>query len=284
MYMQRPFNFLYMKFLRDHNVKISLNNQKGGYSKIEKFIDKGKTYHFNVETIDSEDFVQIILLSKNNKECVTVLIDKATNETILNNMSYYKDCRLSTCSFNNSLSAVEGLKRPGGGSVLLMFIYNYLLAIKNKYNIKQILLKDNSFLYCKNCPTTTKLARLKMLTHGYTWYSKYGFKPYNTETNSPDKKLLKAYNLNKKLIMKLKTTSVDILKIVKNNKIKYDTDELKRLIDKYDLLGLFVRRLTHDFEKYCCLINDILEEVYNPMPPQKPLLYDMFKKDFYLSI
>lgn len=267
----------FLRYVRNTYLK-NINLQTGGSvkEKIHKFKDNHKIYSLRVATIEYDGFIRILVLSKSEKECVTVLIDKTSDEAILHNMSYYKDC------------ALEGLKRPGGGTVLLRFIYKYIISIKNKYGITKIVLQDNSFLYCNRCSTTTKLARLKMLTHGYTWYSKYGFKPYDPLKKSLDRKLLKAYEINKKTILKLKTTKLDIIKITnkvqRKEKTKYDLNKIKEMMKNYPIMGLFLRRLSNEYDKYCCLINYILEEIYNPMPPKKPLMYDMFKKDFYLKI
>ena len=38
--------------------------------------------------------------------------------------------------------------------------------------------------------------------------------------------------------------------------------ELDRLIDNYKLLRDFIIRLLREFNKYCCIVNQILEEVY----------------------
>ena len=48
-------------------------------------------------------------------------IFNGTKIASLNNMSYFPDC------------AYEGLKRPGGGKILLEFIISYLKQNKKKY-------------------------------------------------------------------------------------------------------------------------------------------------------
>ena len=310
------FYMLEMDFMRDivygfgYEMEIITNTMKknwhkkgnhyglyGGYKEsIHKFEDNdGKIYTFKVGVGDDAspdgNRIKIIVLSETEQDCVTVFIDESVGDAILHNVSYYRDC------------AKEGLRRPGvkqnrilranficlrGGTILLRFIHKYLLAIKNKYKIKRIVLRDNSQIYCEKCSHNIKLARLKMLTHGRTWYSKYGFMPYDPESHKPDKIMLKKYELNKKIILTLKTSNLDIIKIAnevkKKEKLDYKIDEIKRLTLKYPLMCLFVRRLVDEYPKYCCLIHYILEKIYKPMPPNQALMYDMFGQVFYLDI
>ncbi len=261
-----------------------MKQQYGGSTTeaIHKFTDKGKTYRFNVSTEIHDDAIKIIVLSKSEQECITVIIYKDSNDAILHNMSYYPDC----AQLDNQ--ANEGLKRPGGGSILLRFIYKYLVALKNKYKINKIVLKDNSYLYCDNCTYNISLARLKMLTEGRTWYSKYGFKPYNPKIQQPDTELLKRYNQNKKIITKLKTSELNILNMAKyvnrKEEANYDLRELDKLTKEYRLLGAFIKKLSMNFQKYCCLIYYVLKEVYESKVGKPVLLNDMYGKTFYLNI
>lgn len=277
---------LEMNFLQNiyWNYKIELFGTHCGGSKeykqeekIETFQDKdGTIYHFKVANLREDNFIRILVLSKDERECVTVFLDKRSGDAIIHNLTYYKDC------------AVEGLKRQGGGTILLKFIGSYLKSKQQKYKIKRIVLQDNSFLVCEFCSVTTKLARLKMLTDGYTWYGKYGFRPYDPTKQKPDEKLEKAYLLNIKIAEELLTNSLDLNKIVvtinQEEKQHLKLEELSRLAKKYPRMKDFVKRLVEQFDKYCCIINYILEEIYNPMPPKRPLMYDMHKKDFYRNL
>lgn len=162
------------------------------------------------------------------------------------------------------------------------------MSIKNKYKLDKIVLKDTSYLDCSGCYNDVSLARLKMLTEGRTWYSKYGFKPYNTTAQKLDDRVLKGYKANKKIIPKLKTSHLDIIDIVKDvykqEDIKYDLREITTLMREYKYLSAFVRKLSMNLPKYCCLISYILKEIYKPIPPKKPLLYDLYGETFYLNI
>lgn len=278
-------------FLRDvqndYKIPLSFYNSKlqygGSYTiSTQKFKDNDKIYTFKISTEIHDDATKISVVSSDDHECVSVLIYKGVKDAILHNMHYRPDCA------QLDKRASEGLKRPGGGSVLLRFIYQYLISIKNKYKIDKIVLKDTSYLDCSGCSHNISLARLKMLIEGRTWYSKYGFKPYDTTTKKLDDHVLGGYNYNKKMAFKLKTNQIDIINIAKKvyekENIKYDLRELSILIDKYKILSIFIRELSQNLETYCCLISYILKEIYNPIDPRKALMFDLYGKTFYLNI
>ena len=150
MYMTIPikYNQLETKFIyglwTDYHIKIKkkYKQQKGGNNKMIKYEDNGKTYTFNLSVDKQPDHKYIIVITPDKSECITVIIYKNEKDAILHNMSYYKEC------------AVEGLKYPGGGNILLKFILNHLIKNKTQYKINRILLTDNSYLYCDNCSNT----------------------------------------------------------------------------------------------------------------------------------
>ena len=128
--------YFFYDVITDQNIKFKTNKnqfitQKGGYTKTIKFDD----YTFKLSVEENKEFYHISVITPSADECITVYIFKGTQLVNLHNMSYYQEC------------AKEGLKRPGGGKVLLKFIINYLKQNKDKYKIKRILLKDNSYLY-----------------------------------------------------------------------------------------------------------------------------------------
>ncbi len=234
-----------------------------------KYIDHKESYTFKLAELIEMDRIQLSVISADQTECITVFIEQEMELAILHNMTYYENC------------AKEGLIRPGGGSILLRFILNYLINNKRKYKINRIVLTDNSFLACNNCDDNVKLARLRFITHGETWYMKYGFMPYDAEKNKPDEQLKKYVIQNNKKISQLKTNELPILKLSKNVK-NLNVAELKRLIDKYSSFGDFITKLSQEYNKYCCLLVHILKELYDPVIGKK--LMDFYKKPFYLDI
>ena len=190
-------------------------------------------------------------------------------------MSYYDNC------------AKEGLLKSGDGSVLLRFILNYLSSNSEKYDISRVLLTDNSYLICESCDDNIKLARLRLITHGQTWYMKYGFKPYNAEKQKPDCILMKNIEMDRKKLEKLETRQIPILKIIQEiskESINFKLEEMERLQWKYKLLKNFVTRLTKEYEKYCCLLVYILKFLFEGRGKQLPILFDTYKKSYYWDL
>lgn len=286
-----PLTFLPKKF---HNIerefmwdvyyfsKMTGSRSMHGGSKIEEtnkqyqFANNKITYTFDINKMVGDGMTRISVVGKNELDCVTVLIHDGDKIAYLNNMSYSDDCTR------------PGLAKPGGGTVLLKIINKYLTSKKHSLGINKIVLKDNSFLSCPKCNDTVKLARLKMILNGTTWYTSHGYKPRNSELQKLDKSLLKGIVENHKLIRTLKINEIDLVKILKNikknNKITYSVNEIYRIAKKYILISLIIDRLNQEFNKYCCLIENILQEVFKPNGLKKPLMYDMHGKLFYLDL
>jgi len=247
----------------------------GGQTEYQQFIDVGGVYTYNVDisNIDAET-VRIAVLTPTQDDCVTIYIYPKTGITILHNMSYFNNC------------TVEGLKKPSSGNKLLRFSLNLILKNKDKYGIKRIMLKDNSYLYCKGCSETLKLARLRLITHRSPWYSSYGFKPYDVSTEKPSKELLKSIDNSNEILDELKTTDIEIIDLVKyvikTEKVNVDMNEIQRLATAYPMLRQFIVRLAKDLDKYCCVINYLLKVIYNP--ETKLGITDFYGKTFYLDI
>lgn len=259
-----------INLIHTHNILIKPSSIKfkiqkgGGYKKIQY-----KGYTFNLSVSKEDDRTHILILTPKKDECVTVFID--SSNAIIHNMSYYQEC------------AQEGLKKPGGGSILLNFIINYLKDNKKKYKIKRILLTDYSYLTCYQCDENVKLARLRFVTHGQSWYMKHGFLPYDTLKQKPDTVLSKGIKLNQEIREQLKTKQINIINLARNFK-GIDTKEIKILMTKYTLMKDFIIRLTKEFNKYCCLIEKITQQIFDPPLLEKKLMVDYYDKPFYLDI
>jgi len=273
-----PYHFKYLeqRFLMDLysdygiNIKLKRPFQGGGKVQKVKYTDNKIEYVFtlDIEPLDDDTF-HIVLVSESKDECVTVYVNPKTKIAILHNLSYYNKC------------ATNGLSPSG--TVLLKFIIFYLTKHKSIFNINRIVLKDHSFLYCNGCDETVKLAWVRMVTKGTPWYMSHGFKPFDGRKNKPDDKALISLKANNESLNTMKTNIIDIISIAKSLN-KYDMKELQRLIVKYPLFRDFVIRLNNEYDKYCCLIAHILEDVFNRSFPQEVLLYDFFDKTFYMDI
>jgi len=126
-----------------------------------------------------------------------------------------------------------------------------------------------------------------MVTRGAPWYVSYKFRPYDKVNEKPSERLIKSLKENNHILNKLKTYDLDILKILheaskKEKSIDININEIKRLMKKYPLMRQFIIRLTKNMEKYCCIINYILLEMFDPKT--KLGLTDFYGKSFYLDI
>jgi hypothetical protein len=279
MQLSKEFSHLRFQFLAnmhsDYNIKLDKEQSiqfGGGKDKEYKFIDIDGLYTFNCHIRKTKDSVDISVLSTDEKDCAIIYIDKGTRTAMLSSMSYDKYC------------AKEGLKRPGGGEILLRFVLNLILWNKEQYNLKRILLKDNSYIACNNCPENMKLSRLRIVLKGSPWYMKYGFKPFDKIKNKPADDLIKELHINKSILDKLKTQDVDIMGIInKSGVANINTNEIKRLIGKYVLLRDFIGRISRT-EEYCCVVEYVLQELFVPKRSKGFTLYDFYEKSFYLDI
>jgi len=243
----------------------------GGETKVMKFIDIGGVYTYNVRVDkQSADDARLSIVTSKGDDCVTVLLFRKKKMAVLHNMSYYDDC------------AREGLLRPGGGGKLLRFTLNLIMRYKDEYDIKRILLKDNSFMICKGFEHTVKLAQLRLFTHGLPWYSTYGFKPYDASTGKPSDTLLQLLKQSQKIAESLETKKVDIIGIIKDNKLKYDMAKIKIMIDRYPLMHEFIMVLSNDYDKYCRLLYFILDWMFGKVMIKG--LGNFHEKTFYLDI
>jgi len=63
-----------------------------------------------------------------------------------------------------------------------------------------------------------------------------------------------------------------------------DIKEIKRLLNKYNLIKDFIIRLSKEFNKYCCLIDNITKQIYDPPLLDKRVMVDYLDKSLYLDI
>lgn len=264
-------NFLNRRYYKSHNLKDNLKdnkiNQNGGVHKVNKIECNFENYDFQIiEIVSSKDF-DISIKRKNNIEspefCVHIMIDKDYRLAYIKNISYYIDC------------AQPDLIHPGGGGVLLRLCLKYLRENKKKYKIERIQLLDNSFLNCKPHKINVYLSMLHTLVYGDTWYGKYGFRPYNSYSDEPDKNLLKLYERNKKIVKTkiVKETNLfkHLYKVLKKNRfsgeskikeselIKFDEDFNKYKKKTSDLtIGVFFEKFLKNFDDKC----EVFQEFY----------------------
>lgn len=144
---------------------VSLNNIQliGGSKKltIEYNLDK---YKFKSSDINEDYYV---LYSKDEKECVSVIISKKDNIAEIHSIGNFDSCLHTT---NQNV-----------GSTLLQLTIKMLKRYKDKFKIKMIILVDNSIKKCGK--KNIKFSIMKTLLTGDTWYGNYGFRPIKIENN-----------------------------------------------------------------------------------------------------
>jgi hypothetical protein len=256
--------------------------QIGGGSKLHKWVYKNKTYTFNINTMNYKDSVEISLISKSKQECAIATVSKKNNTAIIVNIFNFNDCVLEGSSFN-----------PGGGDKLMRFMLEYIRSNKNKYNIKRIILKDNSIIYCNKCSDNIKLSQLRSVTHGTPLYLyiKYKFKFYNPKTRKPDNRYKKEIYNNAKIIKHLKMSEINIKEIITNT-YKYEhkyvsKDQLTKIFklsQKCKYVREYILELSKNFNSNCCVIKYLLDYLYKGGLSGKSLLFDFHGMDYYLDL
>jgi hypothetical protein len=181
-------------------IKTLYNNETFGWYKIED----------NIWILSDED----------DKDCISITIDKESNEAYINNINA-DTVRCGQTIINNQ------------GSHLIKLVLQFLNENKILLNINKILLKDNASKICKNNKSIILRIFLTLLT-GETWYTKYGFRPI-------DEKYKKDYRYNRDVMNSVKLNDIDFIfilnKILKyKNKNMISNDQSDYFINVYNQL------------------------------------------------
>jgi hypothetical protein len=192
---------------------------------------KGKEIIF-FKTVDEYNTIYSIKELNNDEEmdCVLILIEKNLNHAVINNISNYKTCIGKNKNFLS-------------GSNLLDISIDFIKSLKPRYNLKKILLTDNSNKPCVS-GKKIKLSKLYILTHGHTWYGSRGFVPYDKRADN--------FNYNKDLINKYEKN----LYLFKNIKIKDVSKKFISYLDNYKLI-------TKQKDKFLDFYKDIIKVIRN---------------------
>ena len=218
--------------------------------------------------------ISLVTTADENTYCFLVVKSKDDIYTTIQNLEYHPECA------SNKLP-------EKGGTIIISLLLTYLVQNKKRLNISRVLLTDNSFIYCDGCKETLRLAPLYTLTQGDTWYGKFGFRPYNTDTNSPDEDLRRKYIKNKKLMDTLLLKDVNLIalmaKIGKKN--KYNLDIMKRNLKIVkEIESKYKNRKLKTILKYlskrdCCFMALILNKFMKVLR-----LTNFYQHSFYLDI
>jgi hypothetical protein len=118
--------------IKFEKIMLGNGNMIGGGNKI--IIDYDNyNYIFEESEIDDNHY---ILYSKNDEDCVTVIISKEDQVAEIHSIGNYKSCLMA-------------ITNEGVGSTLLKITLKMLKKYKQKLGIKMIILTDNSLIRCK---------------------------------------------------------------------------------------------------------------------------------------
>ena len=240
-----------------------LQNRKN-FGLLEKQLNGGGkdlTIEYNNESfiftkLDDEytTIISYILQAKNKEaECVVISIDKELKIASIDN--------ISTDDLQCTKQQITYI-----GTFLVELTIKLLKKYKNKFNITKILLSDHSSLYCNQIRKSISLADLYTLKYGITFYSKFGFVPFDTESN---KKLNKKFNKNKEIIKNLKVKDSKLLYYLEKfqDKKKYNINKIINYVKENDnnLLSeiIIVLSSKENFSMICEILNYIMPKIFN---------------------
>ena len=256
------------QLLRDNKISIKkFLNKKSIYveSKLNNFNNKQNgggdiiiTYNNNeykYTQINDEDYY--ILYSKDEFDCVSVVIDKENKVGEIHGIGNFESCLIDT---NTNI-----------GSTLLKITIKMLKKYKKELDINKIVLTDNSIKKCGKKDII--LAHMLMLLNGNTWYGKYGFRPIKVNNYEYNKILIKKYNNNQLIINKITIKEANILKYIKMKKNKEVINYFEIIYYKNEnmLLKDFLQKFLKEFDKTCYYFYKFYEELY----------YDIGLENFY---
>lgn len=233
---------------RMHNVKsvnALSNNQIDSSNLSVKY--NNNTYIFEKSIVDENHY---ILISKNNDECVSVVISKdgfAEIHEIENNSSCLQDTNQNV------------------GSFLFVVTIKMLIKYKNEFNIKMLILSDNRLKKCGE--HNIILSQMLTLLTDDTWYIKYGFRPiiYENNTYKIDEIANKKYEKNKMIMNKIKIRDVYLIKYINetnNDKIIKATIQI---IKNYPnmLLKDYLSNLLNEYDKTCIYFYQFYRKLFD---------------------
>jgi len=232
-----------------------LYKQNGGSGKKLKVTYNNHKYIFE-EVMDDNYYV---LYSKDEFDCVAVIIDKEYNKAEIHGIGNYKSC---LDEINTNV-----------GSTLLKITIKMLQKYKEKLNIKKILLTDNSLKKCNN--KNIELSKMLILLTGDTWYGKYGFKPV-------EERLIEYYENNKKIMNTITIKDIDLIKYLKMTKLNEQIIEnSKKFMKNHQSLLVkdYLSRFLKEYDNTCEYFYDFYFTLFIDLR-----LYDFHHRTFELII
>jgi len=251
--------------------------QEGGHKPTQKeFYQKYKGYEFRIFIDKTENDITITIRTHETSpsDCIIIAVDLKDRNAIIHGLSHYNKC---TKPF------IEQGK--GGGSILLKFALGIIKVNKDIFNIDRIILEDNAQKDCNNCDKK-RLSNLYFLMNGNTWYGKYGFRPYDKNDQISDKKRIKKYIRNQKIIEDIKVKDIPLVKymndaIIKHNIKNIDMDILGPKIESLgnEPLSSIIKVLMDGYNSFCCIFAHIINKIYKKLG-----MYQFYGESFYVDV
>ena len=221
--------------LFDHNNELQYGGSKHTILKY-----KNEEFKFYVFNEGNSIFYNLYQNNDVNKrpECLIISVNKKEKFAYINGISYDGDC-----------FQIDSIQKSG--STLLKISLKIIEKIQGHYKLVYIQLKDNSNKYCEKSETNIELSSLYMLTKADTWYSSYGFLPFNSEKKIVDQEAYNIYASNKKIVNSMLVKDTKIRKYLEKATDKLDLKISKeifhKLFKKYD--DKSIRVFFYDFMK-----------------------------------
>lgn len=220
------------------NLKYS-DEEKPEIIKLITYPHNDKKYTFELSILTVKDLTTYSIMGSSGNSCIIFFIAKGAPEVRLHTISYFDDC------------AKEGLNYPGGGTVLLQFVLDFLRQHKDRLKINKITLKDNSFKFCHG--SNIELSTMYILMFGHTWYGKYGFRPF--QNNKFDEVLEQEYLDNQKIMSKTLVKDVPqledyIISAFQKTKSNLKLNNILTVYHSYKIKGKNLMNFIHAFIKY----------------------------------
>ena len=233
---------------------------------ISKTVDKtvDKTVGIGIDDISYKEFTA-------SKHCALLLYDnKEVLKLALLNMN-------SNCYTNKT----NDLSKKTGSTLLLL-----ILSFARKHKFKKIVLSDQAqYTYTDNKYSVFyEIKYIHTLTHGKSWYAKFGFK----FINQIDKE---AQAHNKKIMGNLKTEDYPLdylIRFIVKNIVdqrrhlymdKYDyLESISKLVKLYDTYNgeLFKHFIAHASKECCFIIAQIYMDIYKSLQLKEYVCSEMY--------
>lgn len=250
------------KYYRVNNIKLNIYTEQFGDGtlifnykdhkiKFKKYKDENNNIELYLKTIDKND------------NCIVITIDNNSNVGYISSInSIFGKC-LAQKELNNN------------GITYIKISIELLKKYKSEFKINKIMLSDDAlFYYNKN--TKINLSKLNFLQYNESYYGRFGFVP----SNENDKR---NYISNQKILLKLKTKKINLIKILENYKYDINNSLKNKLLNKFDKYKN--KKLTYWFNKIsrklslenCNLLSFLIDEIFFELKlyPISNIFYEM---------